>query len=66
MLNAWKAGQGSWGRNPDSTLPYQVTGTEDDALAVAMVDAYSPVLYRGLVKQKIAIEPGEAARYLVL
>jgi hypothetical protein len=51
---------GSWGRDPDNTLRYQVTGTEDDALAVAMVDAYSPLLYHGLLKQKIAIDPGEA------
>ena len=52
--------QGSWGRDPDNTLRYQVTGEEDDAIAVAMVDAYSPLLYHGLVKQKIAIDPGEA------
>ena len=51
---------GSWGRDPDNTLRFQVTGTEDDALAVAMVDTFAPLLYHGLLKQKIAIDPGEA------
>ena len=52
--------QSSWGSDRDATLRYLVTGTEDESLAYAITDAYSPLLYYGLIKNKISVNPGEA------
>jgi len=55
-----KSCAGTKGRDPSRTKSYMVTGAESETLAVAMADAYAPVLYGNLVKQNLSFDPGEA------
>lgn len=47
----------SLGENPSVELVYILTGTADDAAAVATVEAASPLVYQGLFRQSLQLEP---------
>jgi len=49
------------GQNPARILRYHVDGTNDNLLAEALIDAASPAIYVGLLKQSLRLRPGEGS-----
>lgn len=45
------------GENPSVELVYILTGTADDAAAVAAIEAAAPLIYQGLFRQGLQLDP---------